>query len=89
MVSPLVEALDDDAKASIDAQKQAALARIDATWTEATEEGIDPDILAHTALFTALAQLVLTFGEEPVADMAARLPERLRNGEFSLDRVLQ
>ena len=34
-------------------QKRAALALLTEAWDEAIAEGIEPDILAHAALFTA------------------------------------
>jgi hypothetical protein len=36
-------------------------------------------------LFTALAELVSTYGEDAAARYAEGLPSRIRNGEFSLD----
>jgi hypothetical protein len=70
-------------------KKRLALAYLTEAWDEAVAEGIDSDILAHAALFAALADLVATYGEEPVAELAKRLPERIRAFEFSLDRTVQ
>jgi len=70
-------------------KKRVALTYLAEAWEEAVAEGVDPEILAHAALFTALADLVSTYGEEAVAGLAERLPERIRAGEFSVDRSVQ
>jgi hypothetical protein len=67
-------------------QKQEAYQRFTAVWEDAIGAGIEPDVLAHVALFAALGDLVATYGEEAVADFAQRLPERIAAGEFSLIR---
>ena len=45
--------------------------------------------LAQASLFTALAELVGTYGEDAVAKFAEGLPSRIRNGEFSVTRAKQ
>lgn len=70
-------------------QKRAALAYLTEAWDEAIAEGIEPDILAHAALFTALADLIDTYGEDAVADLTVSLPDRVRRGEFTLLRTVQ
>lgn len=70
-------------------KKRVALAYLIEAWDEAIAEGVDSEILAHAALFAALSDLVSTYGEEAVADLAQRLPERIRAGEFTLDRQVQ
>lgn len=70
-------------------KKRVALSCLSDAWEEALAEGVDTEILAHAALFTALADLIATYGEEPVAALAKRLPERIRAGEFTLDRQVQ
>lgn len=64
--------------------KHAALRCILDAWEEAVEEGIDSDCIANAAIFAALADMISTYGEEPVAVMAERLPERIRCGEFTI-----
>jgi len=66
------------------AEKQLALQLLLDAWEEAAYEGVDRDCLATTAIFAALSELISTYGEEPVAAMCQRLPERVRGGEFSL-----
>ena len=69
-------------------QKREAFARFSAVWQDALGAGIEPDVLAHVALFTALGDLVATYGEAAVADFAESLPERIAGGEFSIPLVL-
>jgi hypothetical protein len=52
-------------------------------WEEAIEEGVDRDMLANAALFTALTELVSTYGEQAVSMLAKGLPQRILSGEFS------
>jgi hypothetical protein len=70
-------------------KKRIALAFLTEAWDDALAEGVDPEILAHAALFTALSDLVMTYGEEAVATLANSLSGRIRAFEFSLVRDLQ
>lgn len=70
-------------------KKRVALSYLIDAWDEAIADGVDSDILAHAALFAALSDLVTTYGEDPVADLAERLPERIRASEFTLSRQVQ
>jgi hypothetical protein len=70
-------------------EKQLALRYLLDAWEEAVYEGVDPDCLATAAIFAALSDMIATYGEEPVAVMCARLPERVRAGEFSLGKTKQ
>ena len=65
-------------------QKRAALGYHNEAWAEARHEGVDGDCLAQASLFTAFAELVSTYGEDAVAKFVEGLPNRVRNGEFSL-----
>jgi len=65
-------------------QKQAALGYLNEAWAEARHDGVDGDCLAQAALFTALSELVTTYGEDATAKYAEGLPARIRNGEFSI-----
>jgi hypothetical protein len=69
-------------------QKREAFARFSAVWQDALGAGIEPDVLAHVALFAALGDLVATYGEDAVADFAESLPDRISAGEFSIPLVL-
>jgi hypothetical protein len=65
-------------------QKQTALSYLSEAWADARHEGVDGDCLAQASLFTALAELVSTYGEDAVGKFVENLPTRVRNGEFSL-----
>ena len=69
--------------------KYAALRYIMEAWEEAVYDGIDPDCVATAAIFAAMSDLITTYGEEPVARMAERLPERIRAGEFTINKIRQ
>ena len=58
-------------------------------WEEAVYDGLDPDCIATAAIFAALSDLISTYGEEPVARMAERLPERILQGEFTISKTKQ
>nr|WP_264603569.1 hypothetical protein [Rhodobium gokarnense] len=73
----------------IDAQKRAALDHLYDAWAEATTEGVDSDVFVHAALFVALAEMVETYGEVAVAELAASLPTRIQSGEFTVRRLYQ
>jgi predicted YcjX-like family ATPase len=70
-------------------EKQVALRYLLDAWQEAVYEGVDPDCLATAAIFAALSDMIATYGEEPVAVMCERLPERVRIGEFTLPKTRQ
>ena len=70
-------------------QKQTALSYLSEAWAEARHDGVDGDCLAQASLFTALAELVSTYGEDAVSKFAEGVPTRVRNGEFSLDLARQ
>jgi len=70
-------------------QKQAALGYLNEAWAEARHDGVDGDCLAQASLFTAMAELVRTHGEDAVATFVEGLSVRVRNGEFSVAAVRQ
>ena len=74
-----------DDHATIAEKKRLALAYLSEAWDGAIAEGVDSEILAHAALFTALCDLIATYGEEPVAELAKTLPKRIRELEFTVD----
>ncbi len=65
-------------------ERRAALAYVEEAFAEATLDGIEEDCFVQAALFTAFQTLVGVYGEDAVATFAERLPERVRNGEFSI-----
>src|SRR5580704_5552308 len=48
-------------------QKQVALAYLREAWAEARLDGVEDDCLAQACLFTSLAELVTTYGEDAAA----------------------
>ena len=70
-------------------QKRIALGYLQEAWAEALLDGIDGDCLAQACLFTALAELVTTYGEDAAATFTEGLSKRIRNGEFSLEQARQ
>ena len=64
--------------------KREALSLILDAWDDGLQRGIEPEILATTAIFAAFTDLIDTYGEERVAEMAETLPSRIRQGEFTL-----
>lgn len=83
------ETLETETPAPQTEPKYVALRYIMEAWEEAVYDGIDPDCVATAAIFAALSDLITTYGEEPVARMAERLPERIRAGEFTLNKTKQ
>ncbi len=69
--------------------KQMALRYILEAWEEAIYDGLDPDAIATAAIFASLSDMIATYGEEPVAVMCERLPERIRTGEFTVGKTHQ
>jgi hypothetical protein len=66
-------------------QKKAALSYLHEAWTESRLDGVDGDCMAQACLFSALSELVATYGEEATAQFTAGLGARIKNGEFSID----
>jgi hypothetical protein len=69
--------------------KYVALRYIMEAWEEAVYDGVDSDCVATAAIFAAMSDLIASYGEEPVARMAERLPERIRAGEFTINKTKQ
>lgn len=86
---PLPISLADSSSAGSEDERRAALAYLSEAWEEARREGIDGDCLAQVAMFTAIQELVSTYGEEAAARFADRLGERIRRGEFTVPPTRQ
>ena len=70
-------------------ERQIALEYLAEAWNNAEDDGVSALDLAHASLFAALATLVRMHGEAAAADLVAALPDRMRAGEYNLDRSLQ
>lgn len=64
-------------------EKRYALDLLSEAFTEGRIEGLDPDCLAHAAIFAGFEELVSTYGEDAAATFAESLVERIRSGGFS------
>jgi hypothetical protein len=58
-------------------------------WEEGTGSGIAPEMMAYAALYTALTDLVASFGEDSVVSLVNDLVPRVQKGEFTLYRSRQ
>lgn len=67
-----------------DEQKATALDMILCAWDQALSKGCSAESIATSAIFAALADLIDVYGEDVVAEMTMRLPERISRGEFSM-----
>lgn len=65
-------------------KKARALELVLNAWDQALSEDVDPEVIASVAIYAAMADMVDRFGEQAVADFCSTLPERIRNGEFTL-----
>ena len=75
--------------AESDDARMKALNYILEAWEEGTESGIAPELMAYAALYTALTDLVASFGEESVVSLVNGLVPRVQKGEFTLYRSRQ
>jgi len=67
-----------------DDQKSVAMEFLLDAWDDALSSGCAPETIANSAIFAALSDMVDLYGEDSVAEMAAKLPDRIRHGEFSM-----
>lgn len=67
-----------------DEQKRLALWVILEAWDDAVAQGVTSEIVASSAIFAALTDMIDVYGEETVAEMVAEWPHRIREGEFTL-----
>jgi hypothetical protein len=67
-------------------ERQIALEYLAEAWNTAEDEGVESLALAHASLFAAIATLVRAHGEDATAAMVSALPDRIRGGEYNLER---
>jgi hypothetical protein len=67
-----------------DEQKRLALQIILEAWESAQSRGCAPEMIASSAIFAALTDMIENYGEHSVAEMVAEWPDRIRDGEFTL-----
>ncbi len=66
------------------AQRRYALNLLLDAWEAAFAAGCEPSQIASAALFVTLTDLVEQNGAEAVAEFIGGLPERIKQGEFTL-----
>ncbi len=70
-------------------KKQVAIEYHNEAWADGISDGIEAEILAETAISTAMFELVRRYGESDVLELIDSLRERVEHGEFRADRALQ
>ncbi len=84
-MKPLRAQNDPDLDLAIDSDdRRAALIYVNEAFAEAIMAGIDMESFADAAIAAGLQELVACYGEDAVATFTARLPERVRRGEFTI-----
>ena len=53
-------------------------------WEAGTEQGIPPELMAYAAMYTALTDLVGSYGESHVCTLVDGLRKRVMGGEFTV-----
>jgi hypothetical protein len=81
-----IPAFDSDSKEEARLARQVALEYLAEAWNTAEDEGVESLALAHASLFAAIATLVKTHGEDATALLIGGLPDRIRSGEYNLER---
>lgn len=74
----------DNALADEASHKRAALGYVTQAFAEAELDGLDSDFVVQAALFEAFRHLVEVYGEEQTATYAESIPDRIRDGSFSV-----
>jgi predicted YcjX-like family ATPase len=67
-------------------QRRAAMGYVSEAFAEARLDGLDVDCIAQAAIFASFVEMVATYGEDATAVFADRLAERIRAGEFTVER---
>ena len=69
-------------------KKQVAFEYHSEAWADGMSDGIEADILAETAISTALTELVRLHGEAKTLSLVDALRRRIEHGEFRPERNL-
>ncbi|SKA36110.1 hypothetical protein [Consotaella salsifontis] len=70
-------------------KKQVAFEYHNEAWADGISDGIEAEILAETAISTALTELVRLHGEAEVLEFVKELQQRVEFGEFRAIELLQ
>ncbi len=83
---PTIPSFDENTRDEQREARQLALEYLAEAWNTAEDEGVETLALAHASLFAALATLVREHGEDATARLVQGLPDRIREGEYNLER---
>ena len=67
-----------------DKQKKIVLDLFLEAWDKASDAGVDADLLSEVLIYIGVTDLVADRGEDWTAEVFEDLPERIREGEFSI-----
>ncbi|MCC2102083.1 MAG: hypothetical protein KDJ12_14260, partial [Hyphomicrobiales bacterium] len=65
-------------------EQRAALVYVNDAFDEALIAGLDMESFAHAPITAGFQELVARYGEDAVASFTAKLPERVRRGDFTV-----
>jgi len=65
-------------------QKKIVLELFLEAWDKASEAGVDPEVLCEVMVYMGITDLVADRGEDWTAEIFEDLPERIREGEFTM-----
>jgi hypothetical protein len=68
-------------------QRLEALKSHGEAWATGFVQGIDPDILADTAIYTAFHEVIRSRGEKAALALVEKLKDRIACGEFEPERL--
>lgn len=66
-------------------QKKIALDLFLDAWDKASDSGVESDLLCEVMIYMALTDLVADRGEDQTASLVESLPDRILDGEFTLE----
>ena len=72
-----------------DEERKRALEYLAEAWRNAEDEEVETEALAHAALFAGLATLVEKYGETAISELMKSIPDKVVQGEYTVDRTIQ
>ena len=75
-----------ESRLSDEQQKKLALDLFLDAWDKACEQGVEADLLCEVMIYMAITDLVADRGEDVTASLFESLPDRILDGEFTLDQ---
>lgn len=75
-----------ESRLSEEQQKKIALDLFLNAWDKACEQGVEADLLCEVMIYMAVTDLVADRGEDLTAGLFESLPDRILDGEFTLDQ---